>query len=125
MKHLLITILFLSVALYSFGQDKANEQDTAILTVEAKHVNKDADYYKMVTPKQSEWKMVVPSNAKLLTNTDRDSAIYEFQKVEQVEWVDNSENAFTHEINTAKHSLATQRLTYNQVKYLLDLPYLR
>lgn len=133
-----IALLLLAITLCSFGQDtirigemlviqsipkvKANRQDTVFLTVEKKHLKSSDEY--ALAPKESDWKLVTPKSTRL-TGVERDSVMYRFQKAEQAEWVDVSPNVFTHEINVAKHSLATQPLTYDQVKYLTDLPYLK
>ena len=125
------TILFLLVAIYSFGQDTVRVGEMTMIqtsvktSLDDKTAPKHNTGYVVVEPKQSEWKMVIPSNEKMLVGRQADSVAYKFSRVEQAEWTDTSSNAFVHEINVARHSLATTRLTYDQVKYLTDLPYLK
>lgn len=101
------TILFLLFSLYSFGQ---NQTDT-----ERYNPSKSKEYTP-VTPKQSEYKLITPQ--KKQTKHSEDFLYNE-------NWADNSDNAFTHEINVTKHKLKTERLTYEQMQYLQSLPYIK
>lgn len=129
---LILTILFLSLCLATFGQDTTatTSVDTNFyVNKTVKHKKEKSKYnkvaqkddgYKVVVPTQSEYKLTVPKRV-----VTRQTDLIMYNTPEQEVWVDNSDNAFTHEINVAKRALETQNLTYYQLQHLLNLPYIR
>ena len=119
-KILTFTFLTLAIAFSSFGQDTAthsqtfSEQDTVVFH----KVSKTDNGYKVVEPKQSEWKVVIPVRAYTL-QSNSDTTLY---KMEQVPVLITD---YQTEVKRIEYIQSNERLTYNQVRYLTSLPYVK
>ena len=90
------------------------EQDTAVFH----KVGKTDNGYRVVEPKQSEWRVVVPVRAYSL-KSETDTTLY---KMEQVPVLITDYNS---EVKRIEYVQSHQRLTYTQVQYLTSLPYVK
>lgn len=149
MKHI-ITILLAAICLASFGQNAPSTKSTAstvissqdtsffVMPVAAKKkfttVNKKKDNddgYKLVEPKaqavESGYKLVEPSRPVFYYTQSNDTIYYENQYQYQNSYQNN--NTATMDIDTKLRQLqyeqANTNLSYNDIKYLQSLPYLK
>lgn len=133
MKHT-ITILSMLFAISSFGQ--SNQMDTAIFNPSP--VAKKESGYVLVAPKKSEWKVVAPNATKgtiQLAGVEEDSIAYQMQRIDpnqnlnefqQAERaLENGQIPTDYQNKRDFNTLSTQALTYDQVRALQTLPYLK
>ena len=108
MKHILTIILF-SVCLSIFGQDC--QQDTVFY-------KRKMTYYEVVVPKGNGYKLVVPKKS---VSTARDSVYYNGQGTN-----DSPEVITDYDTEIKRlQKRNNQPLTYNQIRFLQALPYLK
>ena len=140
----IITILLATICLSSFGQDTlsfkkklpvAFSQDTVFFvkkSEKSKVIAKDENGYKLVEPKdvayQSDYELVEPKCANLAQSTD--TVFYEQNSNQNYYYQNNTASEdkpiyLEDKLRQLKNEQANTNLTYNTVKYLMGLPYLR
>lgn len=113
MKHIL-TILLFSICLSIFGQTDTicvSQQDTVFY-------KKKITYYEVVVPKGNGYKLVVP---KRNVSTEKDSVYSNGYETSQAPEIITD---YDTEIKRLQRK-NNEHLTYNQIKYLQALPYLK